>query len=420
MHRRLVQQQQGREAARLGDQRRVAQDHADQQRLLLAGAGQRGRRCRCGVGQRHVGAVRAQRRGAGGGVARAVGREAGAQPVLHRQRGLGRQPVGDRADQADPAGGNAPTAPPRKCRVQACHQGHARGGGGDGVARHGVLQPGEPGRGPDRALAPAGGCGCPWRRRARRSRGRGRVPAPRPAGRGSGGGRTAPSWNSRSICGVSQTAATRAAISAWLRGAAPSRRKTRRSRWRPSGGVPVPMSHGSPCAVANRPATRPAAGGRRRRARSAIRAPRRPRPGTSSETASSRLVLPLPFGPNSTAMRRARPPGQRRVAAEVGQRQAQQLHDGSKCGRGARSVNGGRVRSASWWSKMHGRRPWPATNLFTRGGPFHSWRACSLVAGCADVSPPIPAQTGRCAAGDRAGRSARRPVRNSGGAMAKW
>ena len=37
-----------------------------------------------------------------------------------------------------------------------------------------------------------------------------------------------PSWNSRSICGVSQTAATRAAISAWLRGAAPSRRNTRR------------------------------------------------------------------------------------------------------------------------------------------------------------------------------------------------
>lgn len=36
------------------------------------------------------------------------------------------------------------------------------------------------------------------------------------------------------------------------------------------------------------------------RGSSSMRAPRRPRPGTSSETASSRLVLPLPFGPVMT------------------------------------------------------------------------------------------------------------------------
>ena len=103
VHRRLVQQQQRGEAARLGDQRGVAQHHADQQRLLLAGAGLFGRECRRGVGQPHVGAVRAERGGAGGGVARAVGGEAGAQPVLHRQRRCRGQAVGDRAGQGDAA-----------------------------------------------------------------------------------------------------------------------------------------------------------------------------------------------------------------------------------------------------------------------------------------------------------------------------
>ena len=63
MHRRFVQQQHRREAARLGDQRGMAEDDADQQCLLLAG----GRKCRGraghGIGQHHVGAVRADRGG---------------------------------------------------------------------------------------------------------------------------------------------------------------------------------------------------------------------------------------------------------------------------------------------------------------------------------------------------------------------
>ena len=112
----------------------------------------------------------------------------------------------------------------------------------------------------------------------------------------------APSCNSRSICGVSHAIATRAAISAWLRGAAPSSRNTRRSAG-PSGGVPVPISI-APAAVSNRAATpqRPVAASSRR-AKSAFRAPRSPRPGESSEIASSRLVLPDPFGPNNTFTR---------------------------------------------------------------------------------------------------------------------
>jgi hypothetical protein len=42
-----------------------------------------------------------------------------------------------------------------------------------------------------------------------------------------------------------------------------------------------------------------------RRGRSALRAPRRPRPGNGRDSASNRLVLPLPFGPYSTLIRAA-------------------------------------------------------------------------------------------------------------------
>ena len=107
------------------------------------------------------------------------------------------------------------------------------------------------------------------------------------------------SWNSVSICGVSQIAARRAAISAWLRGSAPSRRKTRRSAL--PGRVPVPISVVTPPEV-SRPATAhcPAPP---RRAKSAIRPRPNPRPGPSREMASRRLVFPEPLGPVSTVMR---------------------------------------------------------------------------------------------------------------------
>ena len=152
----------------------------------------------------------------------------------------------------------------------------------------------------------AGGCAAPWRHRARRPRAHGRARRHTRAGSRKRRRPAAPSWNSRSICGVSQTALAWTASSAWLRGACPSRRNTRRSGGPfvvgPSGGDPVPMSTGS-AAPAKRPATAqvPVAPSPRR-ASSAMRAPRMPRPGTRSEIASSRLVLPLPFGPVSTAM----------------------------------------------------------------------------------------------------------------------
>ena len=386
------------------------QDQPDQQRLLLSGAGQRGGGAGCGIGQRHVGAMRAQRRGARRGVARAVGRQAGAQPVLHRHRWLGSPGArrSGRPGRSVPRGTRPPrrlasaafSRPTRAMRAAVAATAWRAISSSRPASQDGSQPPpGRPSWSKRLRLPMAASCAAISRAwpgsSAQTSRSRKRRRPDRP------------SRNSRSICGVSQTAAMRAAISAWLRGAAPSRRNTRRCPgsgvgcwpapapglarglapgltrgWR--AGADIGLALGCGEAASHRPTAGRAMAlqvGGPRAAQAAA--------GTSSDTASSRLVLPLPFGPNSTAIRAARPPGQRRVAAEVGQRQTQQLHAGSICGRGAGSVNGGRVRSASWWSKMHGRRPWPATNLFTRGGPFHSWRACSLVAGCADVLHPF-------------------------------
>ena len=144
MHRRFVEQQHRREAARLGDQRGMAQDDADQQRLLLAGGRDRRRRAGHGIGQHHVGAVRADRR-----------------PIPPRHRGhasaarLSRsqsstasagarlQPLGDRAGQAHARHGKAGE---RRHGVHPRHQRQARRGGRHGVPRHRVLQPGKPRR----------------------------------------------------------------------------------------------------------------------------------------------------------------------------------------------------------------------------------------------------------------------------------
>ncbi len=87
-------------------------------------------------------------------------------------------------------------------------------------------------------------------------------------------------------------------MAAWERGASPSRRNTRRSAG-PSGGEPVPIARPS----ANCAATphRPGPALARQIANLALRSPR---PGTSRDTASSKLVFPLPFGPVMTAIRR--------------------------------------------------------------------------------------------------------------------
>ena len=117
----------------------------------------------------------------------------------------------------------------------------------------------------------------------------------------------APSANSVSICGVSQITAMRAASSAWLRGSAPSSRNTRRSP--PPAGSPVPMSV---CAAPSlsRPATAQVPGPSCRAISDSRERPK-PRPGLSRDIASSRLVLPEPFGPVITAIR----PAGRQVSA---------------------------------------------------------------------------------------------------------
>ena len=110
------------------------------------------------------------------------------------------------------------------------------------------------------------------------------------------------SRNRVSIWGVSQITARRAAISDWVLGGAPSRRKARRSG--AAGSLPVPISS-LPVGVSRRAAMPQVGAGPCgvRRGNSAVRAPRRPRPGVSRETASSRLVLPLPLGPVMTMTR---------------------------------------------------------------------------------------------------------------------
>ncbi len=145
MHRRFVEQQHRREAARLGDQRGMAQDHADQQRLLLAG-GWRARRARrsprrpaaCRCGARRSRPIPPRRRGCAPG-------EAVAQPVLDRQRRRARQPLGDRRRPGPCARPGKPgerggTAFIRATRARRAAVAATR------VPRHGVLQPGQPGR----------------------------------------------------------------------------------------------------------------------------------------------------------------------------------------------------------------------------------------------------------------------------------
>ena len=144
MHRRFVQQQQGREAARLGDQRGMAQDHADQQRLLLAGAGERGgdagRRvgsapCRCGARPPMPNRPRRRGRGRRPGCARSQSSTASA-GVAARRSAIGQASV------------MRATGKPgeRRHGVHPGHQAHAGRRGRHGVAGHGVLQAGEPGR----------------------------------------------------------------------------------------------------------------------------------------------------------------------------------------------------------------------------------------------------------------------------------
>ena len=229
MHRRLVQQQQRREAARLG---RAARRGRARRRSAAPSAG----RCWPARPARPVAAsasaMSARCAPSGGDPAAASRARAAARPARSQSSTASagaaarRSAIGQSSATRRP--GTAPASAAGQRRVQARHQRRAGGRGGDGVARHGVLQrrPARRGRrGPAASrrlrLAIAVSCAATSRAwpgsSAQTSRSRKRR---RP---------DAPSWNSRSICGVSQTAATRSASSAWLRGAAPSRRNTRRS-----------------------------------------------------------------------------------------------------------------------------------------------------------------------------------------------
>ena len=198
---------------------------------------------------------------------------------------------------------------------------------------------------------PAAGCAAPSPRRAPRPRGRGRAPAPRPVGPESAGGRRRTSENSRSICGVSQTAAARAAISAWLRGAAPLRRNTRRSGG-PSGGVPVPMSVGSSLPwVWKRPATAQSAGAAVAREVGDAGAAQAAA-GHQERNSLQQVGLAAAVGSGQHADTRGGPPCQRRVVAKIGQGQAEQAHPAISGGAG-----GVRQRAGGWGATAVTRLP---------------------------------------------------------------
>ena len=132
--------------------------------------------------------------------------------------------------------------------------------------------------------------------------------APRPGGRGSGGGRTALPGTAGPCAASAKQRQCGARSPPGCAASPPSRRKTRRSlppcrRAGCQGGAGADFGLALGRCEARRQQPRPPPPPCR--GRSALRALRRPRPGTSSDSASSRLVLPLPFGPYSTLIRAA-------------------------------------------------------------------------------------------------------------------
>ena len=326
MHRRFVQQQHRREAARLGDQRGMAQDDADQQRLLLAGGRKRRGRAGHGIGQHHVGAVRADRGGSRGRIA-GTRRRRGCRAASPRPPAPALPPAARRSAQSRPmraAGkpGNGATAFIRAtsamraavaataCRAIASSSPASQAGSARPSASNRLR------------CAMAASCAATSRAwpgsSAHTSRSRKRR---RP---------DVLSWNRRSICGVSHTAATRAAISAWLRGAAPSRRNTRRS-----GRAGQARAAGADIHLAVR---RGEAAGHRPAAGAAM--PRQIGIACAAQAAArhqqrhrlQQIGLAAAVRSEQHADPRARPPGQRGVVAEVGERQAKQAHM-PMCGR---------------------------------------------------------------------------------------
>ena len=119
------------------------------------------------------------------------------------------------------------------------------------------------------------------------------------------------------MAGTSQIAASASESAAWLAGA-PSICTSRRSRGPASRPVAIAKRPPGPStmalsdqAAAGKPSSEPS-----RRSTSASLAPRRPRPGTRNEIASSRLVLPAPFAAGQHHGPRVDLEAQARVGAE--------------------------------------------------------------------------------------------------------
>ena len=160
------------------------------------------------------------------------------------------------------------------------------------------------------AASHAGSAG-PSRNRRERSRNACSYAATRPACAGSSPSTSrsrnrrrppGPSRNSRSIAGVNHTIPSCSPSAAWLRTGSPSMRTTLRSlavRSRPVPTCSAPRRVAMVAATAQPESPEPHRGSDCRSI-SVNLAPRNPRPGARNDKASSRFVLPAPFGPVST------------------------------------------------------------------------------------------------------------------------
>ena len=134
----------GAPAARQGRQARMGQHDRDQQRLLLAGRALGRRQVEIEMAHREVAAMRPD-----GCACRSRRRASGWPPSAARSRSsassaaIVAEPAVDLAGQASAARGKGPT-PRRAAASRRWHSVGARGGQRHAVARHGVLQRGEP------------------------------------------------------------------------------------------------------------------------------------------------------------------------------------------------------------------------------------------------------------------------------------
>ncbi len=301
MHRRLVQQQQRREAARL---RRAARHGRAPRRSAAPSAGRCWPARRAASRSASASAMSARWAPKAAVPAAASRARLAASPARSQSStasaGTAGQALGDRAAQRDAGGREGGGGAGRQRRVEPCDQRGARSGHRDRMARHRILEAGEPGG--IRAAGRQQPVAARHRRvvgadlaRVRRFQ---RIHQPVEEAAAAGGPfleqpvhlrRQPHRGDARRHLGL---AARRRAVEAED---APVGRSLRR---RAGADVDLARGRGEPSRH-GQAAARP----RPRRARSAMRAPRSPRPGTSREIASSRLVLPLPFGPHSSAIR---------------------------------------------------------------------------------------------------------------------